>query len=704
MNEDVSSPRVLLVSPREHEGVAPTPTLTADLIARGVTVDVDVAAAVKARLASSEYTAVIAPGLWATEAVCDADSRALKIVDLRGARLDADPLLMRQWDVVLCRSVDDVAALEPLLRPTQRALVVSRAPQPSHDETDHALVALLQERDEAPAPGVISPTVRRRLATIIDALGFPPLVLWGNGSHTRALVAVLQSLGARIRGIVDKSAAVEGVSQEHIRVLPAQAFTPAADDVIVLSSQTYEHEMWRDLAGLRARGAHVVAVHRRDLVTDAIGRRLRQRSKRLMPSGHERQSCVARLVIAEPSAGRSRGPFFRLAHSLSAAGANAGIEIIVAGARKPARDAFEPRDHALWRPAFEFAHWDVLRELDASTWRAVARMARFMTSDLKRLTDRLTLGRNDVVLLNMANLIDVLSAADWLGSTPAHSMPGVRLLFHFLPAQEAQWLRLTEDEVVHAYRLALGQLMDRAGDRAVLLAQNTILAERLSVMFDLPVGAMGFPVVPAIGTRSRDGREGTACVLYAGEARADKGFGWLPAIADALSDELHSGRLRLVCQSPLNEYADDRIVAAVRTLSARPGVNVIDRFLPSHEYDELVAGCDAVLLPYDPAQYRARLSAIFVDATCAGVPVIVPSGTWLSAQLEEGLGTGRTYDDLTPDAIAGAIRDLLSSLPSLARDAHEAAARARHHHDPRVVLETILGTGSIGRHQTEKIA
>jgi glycosyltransferase involved in cell wall biosynthesis len=141
-----------------------------------------------------------------------------------------------------------------------------------------------------------------------------------------------------------------------------------------------------------------------------------------------------------------------------------------------------------------------------------------------------------------------------------------------------------------------------------------------------------------------------------------------------------------------NEFADRQIAGAAQDLAARRGIELIERFLPSSEYDELVAACDLVLLPYEREQYRSRLSAVFVDAACAGVPVVVPAGTWMSDQIDACLGAGATFDALAPAAIAEAVRTCLASLPALAQTARERASRSLARHDARIVWDTIIAS------------
>ncbi len=138
------------------------------------------------------------------------------------------------------------------------------------------LLDLLRERTgERPARHLISSIVEQRLQLALAALNAPPVVVWGNGSHTRALVPVLRRLGATVRGIVDNNATMAAASPEHCPVVPGRSFTPQPGDLIVLSSQMYEAEMWRDLAAIRAAGTHVLGLYRRDLSTETLRRRLR---------------------------------------------------------------------------------------------------------------------------------------------------------------------------------------------------------------------------------------------------------------------------------------------------------------------------------------------------------------------------------------------------------------------------------------------
>jgi len=563
----------------------------------------------------------------------------------------------------------------------------------SEDACYGPLFELVTSRAEQPfTPGVIPPSVGERLRNVLAILQSPPVVVWGNGSHTRALMSVLESMSVHVRCIADKAAATDSTSPEGIPVVPGCTFESKANDLIVLSSQLYEADMWEDLKRARKAGVQVVGLYRTDLVTEPLAHGLRLRQTPAAVLRHvSGPASGRRLIVAEPSAGRSHGPFFRLARAIRDASNGLRTDVVVAGSRVASLRGLEPQDHELLDQAFEFAHWDALHELQGDAWSGVSRFARYLALDLERMSERLGIGRQDTVLFHTSNLVEIIGATHWLGSVKPDRLPSVRLLFHFLPENEAQWLKLTAAEVRHAYVMALALLTERAGDRLRILAQTSALATALERLLHRPVDAMGFPVPSRLRAASRCEPGSPVRLLYAGEARADKGFGMLPAVADELTQELETGRLTLVCQSMLNEFADEKILRATAALKARPGVELIDRFLPSADYDNLVAGCDLVLLPYDAAQYRSRLSAVFVDATCAGVLPIVPDQTWMSQQLAEGYGVGTTFSRLTPKSIAAAVRKSLRRIVPMKQDARDASTRVWERHEPHRVLETILG-------------
>src|SRR5207248_2436510 len=57
--------------------------------------------------------------------------------------------------------------------------------------------------------------------------------------------------------------------------------------------------------------------------------------------------------------------------------------------------------------------------------------------------------------------------------------------------------------------------------------------------------------------------------------------------------------------------------------------------LSTEAYNDLIRGAEIGLLLHDAHSYYARLSAVFQEYVCAGIPVIVPAGCWLGEQIAE---------------------------------------------------------------------
>lgn len=128
-------------------------------------------------------------------------------------------------------------------------------------------------------------------------------------------------------------------------------------------------------------------------------------------------------------------------------------------------------------------------------------------------------------------------------------------------------------------------------------------------------------------------------LIYVGDARAEKGYHWIPRIVNDLWDDyVATGRISFHLQSNFNipQGEPEAVIAReqLRQLGARqPGaVELIDRPMTSEQYKAFLLSGDINLLLYDTNNYYARSSGILVESLSAGVPVIVPEGSWLARQ------------------------------------------------------------------------
>lgn len=129
------------------------------------------------------------------------------------------------------------------------------------------------------------------------------------------------------------------------------------------------------------------------------------------------------------------------------------------------------------------------------------------------------------------------------------------------------------------------------------------------------------------------GVKGVHRITLAGANRHEKG----QLDARTLSDQLAS-RLDVpfrLCVQAKRPKLLKRIENLFGTNEASPNIEVQNFPLSDEDYRSLISGTSVGLLTnYDSQVYFSRRAGILGEYLCAGIPVIVPAGSWLSDQLE----------------------------------------------------------------------
>lgn len=231
-----------------------------------------------------------------------------------------------------------------------------------------------------------------------------------------------------------------------------------------------------------------------------------------------------------------------------------------------------------------------------------------------------------------------------------------------------------------------------------LATDSQPLAQELQGALGVHVATLPIPalIVSPPGTARNNGSFFT--VGYLGEARAEKGFLYLPAMIQQLRAASPSSRLRFAIHATIGYGSSSpELVTAVRTLSAL--ANEEDQIsttpLNDQEFGRWIESCDCIVLPYDPERYRYATSGIFVEALARGCPVIVPEGTWMAAELATGAGIAIS----TPKHLADAILKIAENPEAYRRAASRAASNIIHRHNPQQLLATLLATVSSAPHR-----
>jgi glycosyltransferase involved in cell wall biosynthesis len=196
---------------------------------------------------------------------------------------------------------------------------------------------------------------------------------------------------------------------------------------------------------------------------------------------------------------------------------------------------------------------------------------------------------------------------------------------------------------------------------------------------------------PADGLR----RASPIVVSYFGDARREKGYHRLPGVADLVRPALDRGDVRLVIQSNFNLPGGETGIAHARELlKAGRGIEILDEPLVDEDYCRRMAATHLLVLPYDADRYVARTSGILAEAIHAGVPVVVPDGTWLSEQLRRH-GAGVSFDPWQSDGLERSVERALTNLPDLLARARDRRRAFVAFHNPGRLARFVCGAAML---------
>lgn len=150
-------------------------------------------------------------------------------------------------------------------------------------------------------------------------------------------------------------------------------------------------------------------------------------------------------------------------------------------------------------------------------------------------------------------------------------------------------------------------------------------------------------------------------LLYAGAARADKGFGHVVDLVELL--QRRGMQVPVTVQASAEHYGkyDDATRADLARLerSGYASLRLVRETLTPVQYTELFRGA-ICLQPYDKDDFRDRVSGVTLDALTYGAPVIGPAGTWIARQFA-AQSAGIALEDLGAESMLGAVQTVMAS-------------------------------------------
>lgn len=292
--------------------------------------------------------------------------------------------------------------------------------------------------------------------------------------------------------------------------------------------------------------------------------------------------------------------------------------------------------------------------LDTARRRDRGRRIRGFRDACARLFDEIGFDSDDAVFLPSVSDFDFLGLMRFLVDCPQSEAVDWHVQFHY-DVFDGRLPEHVNQESRHAmlrrqFSDALEQIPNH---RLHQYATTPQIADQYNLLEMGRVQPLPYPVSNAFLESTSDGSPSFRLkaaatdrplrVTMAGGSRREKGKHGLTEMFQQIDRRCDLGRdVQLWIQGSskvLAKYIPDELSnTAIRGhIDSRPteAIVVVEHPLERDDYIDLIQRSDIALLPYNSARYHARASGVLVEMLAAGVPVIVPAGCWLAAQIAD---------------------------------------------------------------------
>ncbi len=197
-----------------------------------------------------------------------------------------------------------------------------------------------------------------------------------------------------------------------------------------------------------------------------------------------------------------------------------------------------------------------------------------------------------------------------------------------------------------------------------------------------------YPITP-VGAGGLRGHRDFRHLLFAGAARADKGF---PEVVDLVAWMAAQGKtVPVSLQASPDHYDryDARIRAEIDRLGkiGYPHLTVRAETLGAEDYADQFRG-GICLQPYAAADFADRLSGVTLDALSRGCPVVTMKGTWMGRVVDR-FDAGKTVAEAAPEALFAAAEEILREYGRYAANAAGAGGALQEELSARRLFDIV---------------
>lgn len=282
---------------------------------------------------------------------------------------------------------------------------------------------------------------------------------------------------------------------------------------------------------------------------------------------------------------------------------------------------------------------------------------------------------NDLVIVPTLTEINALGYVAWAKTLDPMNAPLVVLYLMFpsgVALEGERSFSVIEPLRALFYRLAY-RMAAEEGTPVYFFGGGRQLAREFSALFETEVKPHPIPVTPMRRLdRPRSEGQSTA-LLFAGDAKVDKGFALVPALADQLAQSypgwtfvIHANAGAAWGQA-LESYEE-----LLRVSDRHSNIRLRTGRLTREDYMSLLATSDCLVSTYDPVVYARKSSGVLWEAVSLGMVAVVPAGTWLENEAKEWGAGYKAYAEYSVAGICetfASVAEGMSALLSLSREA-----------------------------------
>jgi glycosyltransferase involved in cell wall biosynthesis len=290
---------------------------------------------------------------------------------------------------------------------------------------------------------------------------------------------------------------------------------------------------------------------------------------------------------------------------------------------------------------------------------------------------------DDLLLMHSIARAHFIAVTDWIASMPADRRPRCVVL-HNVGSYGAEWMSCAY-EWSDEFRAAAQRL--RAATHVTFGAVNEPLCHDWEVHSGCAavIHPIPLPAAPAVVPRDED----RTSFAFLGGARHEKGFDLLPEIVATLIEATDADVLVQIAEVPPSSSIT---VERLHALARSPRVRLHHGAAAAETYRALAGSIGVMLLPYDAHRYRIRGSGLFFEALSAGLPLVLPAGTWMAEEWSRLRGGGVLFHDWTANDVAEAAVQVARSFDEHRARSRCTAPRWNASHSTAAFVDFILRT------------